>query len=90
VLPRSRSVRARRNRKQEATPRHLGLSNRRAGKRQLPLGQKAISHMAQVMIESQAVGAKYGEQAGRKAMVEVLNEHPELQKALEEAGARKN
>jgi hypothetical protein len=40
------------------------------------------------MIESQAAGAKFGEEAGRQAMAELLAEHPELQKALEEAGPR--
>lgn len=57
---------------------------------QTPLGKKALSNLAEVMLECQAAGAKYGEQAGREAMTEVLAEHPEIQKALEEAGARKN
>jgi uncharacterized protein len=57
---------------------------------QTPTGKKALSKLAQVMTESQAAGSKFGEQAGRQAMAEVLAEHPDLQKALEEAGARKN
>jgi hypothetical protein len=55
-----------------------------------PAGKKALSKLTQVMMECQAVGAKFGEQAGRQAMAEVLAEHQDLQKALEDAGARKN
>jgi hypothetical protein len=55
-----------------------------------PAGKKALSKLTQVMMECQAVGSKFGEEAGRQAMAEVLAEHPDLQKALEEAGARKN
>ena len=55
-----------------------------------PAGKKALSKLTQVMMECQAAGAKFGEQAGRQAMAEVLAEHPDLQKALEEAGTRKN
>ena len=55
-----------------------------------PAGKKELSRLTQVMIECQAAGAKFGEQLGREAMIEVLAEHPDLQKGLEEAGARKN
>jgi hypothetical protein len=55
-----------------------------------PAGKKALSKLTQVMMECQTVGSKFGEEAGRQAMAEVLAEHPDLQKALEEAGARKN
>jgi len=55
-----------------------------------PAGKKALSKLTQVMMECQTAGAKFGEQAGRLAMAEVLAEHPDLQKALEDAGARKN
>jgi hypothetical protein len=55
-----------------------------------PAGKKALSKLTQVMMECQAAGAKFGEQAGRQAMAEVLAEHPDLQKVLQDAGARKN
>jgi hypothetical protein len=54
---------------------------------QTPLGKKTISVLPQVLIETQAAGRKYGEEAGRQAMMEVLEEHPDLKKSLEEAGA---
>ena len=57
---------------------------------QTPLGKKVLSVLPQVLIESQAAGMKMGEEAGRQSMMEVLAEHPELRKALEEAGSRKN
>lgn len=52
---------------------------------QTPLGKKMLSVLPQVMAESQAAGTKWGEQIGRQSMMEVLAEHPELQKAMEEA-----
>jgi hypothetical protein len=54
---------------------------------QTPLGQKALSVLPQTLAESQAESRKWGEQLGREAMVEVLEEHPDLKKALEEAAA---
>lgn len=57
---------------------------------QTPLGTKMISVMPQVLIESQSAAMSMGEQLGRQAMQEVLAEHPDLAKALEEAGAHKN
>jgi len=57
---------------------------------QTSLGKKVLSVLPQVLIESQAAGMKMGEEAGRQSMLEVLAEHPDLRKALEEAGARKN
>lgn len=53
------------------------------------LGKKSISVLPQLMQECQSVGGKLGEQIGRQAMVEVLDEHPELKKSLEEAAAQK-
>ena len=50
-----------------------------------PLGQKALSVLPQLSIELQGEGMKLGEKLGRQSMMEVLSEHPELQKALEEA-----
>jgi hypothetical protein len=52
---------------------------------QTPLGKKMLSTLPQVMAESQAAGTKWGEQIGRESMTEVMAEHPELQKAMEQA-----
>jgi uncharacterized protein len=52
-----------------------------------PLGKKMASVLPNIMSESQAVGGKWGEQLGRDSMMEVLEEHPELRKALEDAKA---
>lgn len=57
---------------------------------QTPLGKKAISVLPQVLLETQSAGSKLGEQIGRQAMMEVLAEHPDLQKALEDASTAKN
>jgi hypothetical protein len=54
---------------------------------QTPLGQKALSVLPQSMIEMQTASMKLGEELGRKAMIEVLDEHPDLKKAFEEAAA---
>ena len=50
-----------------------------------PLGQKALSVLPKLSIEMQGEGMKVGEKLGRQSMLEVLSEHPELQKALEAA-----
>jgi uncharacterized protein len=50
-----------------------------------PLGKKMLISLPKVMAESQAAGTKWGEQIGRQSMMEVLTEHPELQKAMQEA-----
>ncbi len=52
-----------------------------------PLGKKATSVLPQVLLEAQAAGKKLGEQMGRESMIEVLEEHPDLKKSLEDAGA---
>src|SRR5215467_12176217 len=52
-----------------------------------PLGKKAISVLPQVLVESQAAGMKLGERWGQEAMTEVLDENPDLKKALEAAAA---
>lgn len=52
---------------------------------QTPLGQKMLSVLPKVLAESQAAGKKWGEQIGRESMMEVLAEHPEMEKAMEEA-----
>jgi uncharacterized protein len=51
-----------------------------------PLGQKLLSVLPQLMDEMSEIGRKWGEQAGRDSMQEVLTEHPEMQQALEAAG----
>ncbi|MFI5072894.1 MAG: DUF2059 domain-containing protein [Terriglobales bacterium] len=50
-----------------------------------PLGQKMVSVTPQVTQESQVAGRQWGQQLGRDSMSEVLLEHPELEKALEDA-----
>jgi hypothetical protein len=57
---------------------------------QTPAGKKALTTMTQVMVECANVSEKYGEDAGRQAMIEVIAEHPEIQKAIEEAGKKPN
>lgn len=52
---------------------------------QTPLGQKTLSVLPQVTAEMQAQGEKLGQRLGREAMMEVLSEHPDLAKALEDA-----
>lgn len=54
---------------------------------QTPLGKKAISVLPQVLLEAQAAGKKLGQEMGRQSMIEVLDEHPDLKKSLEDAGA---
>jgi hypothetical protein len=50
-----------------------------------PLGQKALSALPKLTVEMQGEGMKLGEKFGRQSMMDVLSEHPELQKALEDA-----
>ncbi|HYL61878.1 MAG TPA: DUF2059 domain-containing protein [Candidatus Methylomirabilis sp.] len=50
-----------------------------------PLGQKTLSVLPQTLLEMQTESRKIGEQIGQESMTEVLEEHPELKKALEEA-----
>ncbi|HWZ84358.1 MAG TPA: DUF2059 domain-containing protein [Terriglobales bacterium] len=52
---------------------------------QTPLGQKAVSVLPRLMVELQETGRKWGEGIGRDSMQEVMSEHPELEKALEDA-----
>lgn len=57
---------------------------------QTPVGKKMISVLPQLVIDTQTAAMNMGQELGRRAMLEVLAEHPDLEKALEEAGARKN
>jgi hypothetical protein len=50
-----------------------------------PLGQKTLSVLPKLMVELQGESMKWGEDLGRQSMIEVLSEHPELRKALEDA-----
>jgi hypothetical protein len=57
---------------------------------QTPLGQKVSSALPKIAVEIQAAATKMGEELGRRSMLEVMAEHPELEKALEDAAAGKN
>lgn len=57
---------------------------------QTPLGQKMNSVLPKVIIETQTAAVGIGEELGRRSMLEVLAEHPDLAKALEEASKPKN
>lgn len=57
---------------------------------QTPLGKKLNSILPQLTVEIQTTAMNMGQELGRQAMMEVLGEHPELQKALQDAGAQKN
>ena len=50
-----------------------------------PLGKKTLSVMPQTVIDMQTAGRKMGEELGHQSMLEVLAEHPDLSKALEDA-----
>jgi len=50
-----------------------------------PLGQKTLSVLPKLTVEMQGESMKWGEGLGRQSMIEVLSEHPELRKALEDA-----
>jgi len=52
---------------------------------QTPLGQKTLTILPKLTLELQSEGMKKGEEAGRDAMNEVLTEHPDLAKALQDA-----
>lgn len=57
---------------------------------QTQVGKKMVSVLPQLVIETQTAAMNMGQELGRRAMLEVLAEHPDLEKALEEAGSRKN
>ena len=52
---------------------------------QTPLGQKTIKALPQLTAELAAAGQKMGADVARQSMLEVLAEHPELEKAMEDA-----
>ena len=57
---------------------------------QTPVGQKLIAAGPKIALEMQGQGQKLGEQIGRETMIQVLSEHPEFQKAMEDARAGTN
>lgn len=50
-----------------------------------PVAQKMLAVLPKVLQESQTAGMKWGGDLGRQCMIEVLQEHPELARAMEEA-----
>ena len=50
-----------------------------------PTGRKMAASLPKITAESGAAGEKWGEQLGRDCMMEVLQEHPELREALQNA-----
>ncbi|HWZ55995.1 MAG TPA: DUF2059 domain-containing protein [Verrucomicrobiae bacterium] len=52
---------------------------------QTPLGKKTLSVLPRVSIEMQDQGQKLGQQIGQETMMQVLSEHPELAKAMQDA-----
>jgi len=52
---------------------------------QTPVGQKALKVLPQLTAELGEAGRKMGETVGRESMMEVLAEHPEFEKAIEDA-----
>jgi len=50
-----------------------------------PLGQKVITALPKLTAELQQDGQKLGRQMGRDAMIEVLSEHPDIARALQDA-----
>jgi uncharacterized protein len=50
-----------------------------------PLGQKTMSILPKVTVEMQSAGMQWGQKLGQGSMREVLAEHPELAKALEDS-----
>ena len=52
---------------------------------QTPLGQKTLAVLPKLTLELQTEAMQKGEQLGRHSMIEVLSEHPDLAKALQDA-----
>jgi hypothetical protein len=52
-----------------------------------PTGKKVIASMPKVIVETQGISIKWGEDLGKASMQEVMSEHPELKKGLEDAAA---
>ena len=52
---------------------------------QTPIGQKILMVLPKVVTEMQSQGMKLGQKLGQESMREVLNEHPDMMQALQEA-----
>jgi hypothetical protein len=52
---------------------------------QTPLGRKTLSVLPMIFAEMQSQGQKLGERIGRESMLQVLADHPEIAKEMEEA-----
>jgi uncharacterized protein len=50
-----------------------------------PLGKKMVEVLPKLTAESTEAGQKWGQEIGRQTMIEVLQEHPDLREALENA-----
>ena len=50
-----------------------------------PVGRKAITVLPKITQEMREEGQKWGGELGRRSMMEVLSEHPDLAKALDDA-----
>lgn len=57
---------------------------------QTPLGHKVATVLPTLMAELQQDGGTMGRELGRESMMEVLQEHPDLRQALQEAAARRS
>jgi uncharacterized protein len=55
-----------------------------------PLGQKTVKALPQITAELTEAGRSMGSTVARDSMLEVIAEHPELQKAMEDAQQRQN
>jgi hypothetical protein len=55
---------------------------------QTPVGPKTLTTLPQMLVELQSKGRQIGEKAGRDAMNEVLTEHPDLAKAIQDGAAK--
>jgi uncharacterized protein len=55
-----------------------------------PLGQKTVKALPQITAELTDAGRNMGASVARDSMLEVIAEHPELQKAMEEAQQKQN
>ena len=55
-----------------------------------PLGQKTVKALPQITAELTDAGRNMGATVARDSMLEVISEHPELQKAMEDAQQKQN
>jgi uncharacterized protein len=56
---------------------------------QTPLGKKTVRALPNLMAELTDAGQKMGQDVARQSMMEIIAEHPELEKAMEDAQAQK-